>query len=363
MDKKDILLGNTEELNLIRQELEKELGLKENIEKHIVEKQSLEKDIVAEEMHVQNTIESTIKNERQEIISDFDKKIADKKDELKAVNAERKKTRDQEVRNRIKKETDVIKDENKKIHSTIREAFKEKKIPAFCDSTFFYSLYCTTTKKEFIIFAITTIIFIAGIPNAICWMYRGYWLFRVLIYIGVVAAFFVLYFVVYKLTRAKDKEIFEEMRPHRNKIHDNIKKIKVTIKEIKNDTDESLYNLGEFDEEISSTEKEIAKLEVEKEKALRLFEDVTIKKITDEIIADSKDKIDEMKEKSDNLSILLRDIEIKREDVSLNISLNYEPFLGKEFLTLSKIDKLIALVNEGKASTIAEAIGVMKGRS
>lgn len=363
MDRNSILLGSTEELNEIKEELLEQDSLRENIHNITIEKQNLEKEIVTEERLVEDTITSTIKKRREELEAGYDKEINNNNNKLKSVRNKRETTKKKAVKNRISQETKEIKEANKGLHKEIRKVFKEKKIPKFCDSTIYYALFCTSEIREFILFAITTVIFIALIPNAICFLFKGFWLWRIVIYIAIIAVFITIYILIFRLTKTNKKEIFEQMRTNRDEIYNNIKKMKKIKKRIRKDSDESQYNLNEFDDEISSLNISLANLEQDKVKALQEFADIAVKAITEEIINRSKDKIKEMKDESVNLSNILKELENKLKDVTLRIASKYEAYLGREFMSVNRIEKLISIINEEKASTIAEAMGILKGQS
>lgn len=363
MDKQSILMGNREQLVKIREELTDQNSLKENIQSLTMENLSLQKDIEAEEKLVQDTVSTTVKKRREELEAGYNKELSYASSKLKAAKDKKESARKKAVEERISQETAEIKKENKSLHKEIKAAFKEKKVPGFCDSTFFYSLYCTSGIKEFIIFAITTVILIALIPNAVCYFFTGFWVWRILIYIGIVAVFVALYIIVYKFTKAKDKEVFEQMRPHRIKILENLRQIKKIRKRIKKDENESEYGLTAFDTEISSLEEAQTGLQKDKEKAMEGFEELTAKALEDEIKNRSKEKISEMKEQLKNTSNLVKELEEKQKELSLRIASDYEAYLGKEFMTIERIEELIRIIEEEKASTIAEAVEVTKNQA
>lgn len=362
MDNKSILTGNIRELNEIKEELINQGDLKESIEHLVIEKQSLEKDIAAEEKFVEDTIATTVKKRREELVSGYDREINANNGKLKSIKNKKESAKKKAVAKRINDETKEIKRENESLHKEIRLAFKERKIPRFCDSTFYYALFCTSQTKEFIIFAFTTVFFIALVPNAICFLLIGLGLWRVLIYIGIIVVVVGLYFLVYKMTKAKDKDIFDQMRPKRTQIENNKKKIKKMKRKIKKDKNESLYDLVEFDEEVNNLRQEISELEKGKDEAVKKFEEFTVKAIADEITERSKNKIFEMKEHSRNIANMIKEMEVRQKEISLKIASDYEAYLGSEFMSVNKIEELINVLKEGKAPTIAEAMEVTKGR-
>ena len=143
MDSNSILLGGSKELVIIREKLEKQIGLEEGLHGYIVEKQSLEKEIAAEEKLVQDTIKSTIKKRKDELESGFDKQINNSNSRLKEIRNKRENSKSKAIDERINKETQEVRNENAALRTEIRETFKQNKIPRFCDSTLYYALYNT----------------------------------------------------------------------------------------------------------------------------------------------------------------------------------------------------------------------------
>ena len=363
MEKQSILMGGVEELEAIKEKLIEQSELENGVSEKTLNNQRLESEIAAEEKYVVDTIESTINQTRGEIEREYDSQINENNKKLTSLKAKRETAKNKAVAKRIKREIKAIKKENKELHKEIKKTFKENKIPRYCDSGWFYALFCTSDKKEFIAFAITTVLLLAIIPNGICYIVDVAWFLKILLYIGIIAVIIAIYILIFKASKAGDRTIFMEMKPLRETIKKNKKSIKPTKKFIETDPDESSYGLEEMDKEIDEIEKEVASIQESKDNALKEFETVTIKKIKTDITNASKDKIANLKKENTETVKALKVLETDYKNVSEFIATNYEVYLGSRFMYVEQIQRMITLINEEKASVIAEAMGIVKGES
>ena len=63
-----------------------------------------------------------------------------------------------------------------------------------------------------------------------------------------------------------------------------------------------------------------------------------------------------MEAELDVLRRRLKEVETARNEKSLYVTDHYEPYLGKEFLTPSKLDMLLEKIVSGSSSNLSEAI-------
>ncbi|SHJ43195.1 hypothetical protein [Parasporobacterium paucivorans] len=363
MENKSILLGSSAELRQIKETIIKEAQLREEVQNLSTERRNLERDLETEEKLTADTITSTTKKRRDELEAGFDREISTNNTKLKSAQNKKESTRKKAVKNRMAEETKILVEENKERKQGIKKALRDKGIPGFASSGWFYSLFCTSSMKDFVLFAILTIIFIGLIPNAVCYFFvTGFWMWKVLVYLGIVVVVFIIYMTIFKITKSRDKAIFEELRPERNAIIANRKQIKKIKKKIKKDPDESQYNLSGLNAEIAEIEKNLTVLKEKKVAALKEFEEKTAKVIVDEITGASAGKILEMKNRIAEMSQRLLDVERRQQDTSLRIKTDYEAYLGSEFMNTENLDRLTGIIDEGKAVNISEAIKAFKER-
>ena len=140
----------------------------------------------------------------------------------------------------------------------------------------------------------------------------------------------------------------------------NRKKIKVITRAIHRDVSEDSYNLDSYNYEIARLEAEIEDVAKRKQENLNTFEAATKKVIADEIMENNKDRILKIQDGYQKLHLQLIDADKQLRAQTMQITANYEPYLGKDFLDSGRVDSLIELVDSGKASTITEAITVYR---
>ena len=363
MEKKSILMGGVAELEKIKAKLIEQIELAKGISERTIKSQRLEKETAAEEKYVVDTIESTINQNRGEIENGYDKQLSENNKKLKNLQSKRESAREKAMKKRLKREIKAIKAEIKALHKEVKSTFKENKIPKFCDADWYYSLFQTTDRKEFAIFALTTVVLLAIIPNGIIYFIDVFWVFRVLLYIAIIIVLVLIYILIFKWTKASKREVFMEMKPLRIKIKENKKSIKPTKKFIKEDPDVSTYGLEEMDDEISILQTDIQSLEEDKINALNQFDTVTAVNIKKEITDGSKEKIANLKKENTETLKELKTMENEHKKVSAFIASNYEVHMGSRFMNVDQIQRMIKLIEEEKASVIAEAMGMLKGES
>ena len=183
----------------------------------------------------------------------------------------------------------------------------------------------------------------------------------VLIAALIVITEFIIYFIVFNLTKVKHRDLIREGRRTRDKIIANEKAVKAIKNSIAKDKDESIYRLGKYDKKIQELEDAGGVISDEKLDALRTFEKETKQLITDEITGRRKEKMDRLKSERDTLENDFGDTQKKISEYELMITNKYETYLGKDFCTEEKLSDLISIMEEGSASTVAEAIKVYKG--
>ena len=74
----------------------------------------------------------------------------------------------------------------------------------------------------------------------------------------------------------------------------------------------------------------------------------------------NKDRILKIQDGYQKLHLQLIDADKQLRAQTMQITANYEPYLGKDFLDSGRVDSLIELVDSGKAATITEAITVYR---
>lgn len=145
-----------------------------------------------------------------------------------------------------------------------------------------------------------------------------------------------------------------------NDIYRNQKQIRSVTAAIRKDRNESQYNLEKFDDEISRLKQELDTMVSQKNEALNTFENVTRNILADEIEHNHQEKLDGLKSQYQQVSSRLADTRQKTKSRNLYVAEHYGTYLGREFLDPLKIVELTAIVQEGRAANVSEAIAMYR---
>lgn len=356
----NILYGERDELLAIREELKAYEGVNRKIDEYTIINAKLKKDIEAEEKLLNDTIDSTIRKRRDQVVSNFDKDLRNTQDKLKKVKGNREKAKAKGIQGRIKIETDDLVQENKNLKEEIRTYFKQKGIPGLFTKKLFYSLFFPNNIKDLIALLCLIMVFVIAIPVIAVKIVHWHIILEILLFICLAAIVPVIYYLLFRYIRITHKSEFMEKREQRIRIDKNNRQIKRIIKSIHKDKNEESYNLNSFDNEIDDLEDYINDIVRKKNQVLEKFETTTKLEITEEITEREQPKIEKLRKQLNETQIELKSYNESQQNMSLKISSNYAAYLGNEYMTVAKIDKLIRIMDDGNAKTIGDAINVMK---
>lgn len=360
MEEQSILNAGIDELNIIQEKLERRDYIKEEIENVIIRTGRLEGDVSLAEKQTKDTIDLTIKKRMSEVSASFDKEINDEKGKLRAVRNKRDKAKSKGMKQRIDEETEELRKSVRDLNTEIRTMFKTKGVPGFCNTEYYYAMYCPSSPGDWLVLACTALICIIAIPVILYCVLDWFWLWRLLLSTGVIAVFLAIYITVWLSTKDRFKATIVEMRGKRDAIRVNKKEIRKIKKSIKKDKDESKYNLGSFDEEIGEIESRINVTAGKKKVALDEFDRNTKPAIIAEITGRNKENIEAMNKEIGELTARRRSLEAEQKDIAYEITSSYEAFLGSEYMSPNKIEELKSVIQSGNAATIIEAINYIK---
>lgn len=238
----------------------------------------------------------------------------------------------------------------------MKTTFQKDRVPRFCKSTWYYSLYFTRGFSEFLILLVTILICFLAVPYGIYMLLpekSTYYLIG--IYFAVVVVFGGIYILINNKTKVRHQEALKQGRKIRDLMRTNHKKIRVITNSIRRDRDEAVYDLEKYDDEIAQIEQDLSDITSKKKEALNTFEKVTKTIISDEIAGASREKIERLEEELLRASEEAKEAEVKVKEQTLFITDNYESYLGTEFMVPEKLDELADFIRMGKATTISEA--------
>ena len=183
-----------------------------------------------------------------------------------------------------------------------------------------------------------------------------------LIAAGTLIVLLLIYFAIYSKTKLKHMDAMTQARSIRDKMIANKKQANAIRHSINKDHDDSQYNLDAYDEKMDNLDAEADAIGKEKQEALRSFEEETTSMITEEINNRRLPALEAMKEEKANMENEITAEEKRFSDQTLLIANKYAAILGEDLCRQDKLEDLIAIMQEGQANTVSEAIAVYKGQ-
>jgi hypothetical protein len=331
----------------------------------------LGRSISAEEKSIQDEIATTVRKRKQELETGYDKHLEDNRDRRKSVVAKKEKKKNQKMNARMEKETKHIKEKNRDLETDLKSLFQKNKVPSFCRSKLYYIMFMPSGFVEIVKMLLGFVIVYAALPAVITILLRNFvlkgtenqlTLYSVIIPAVWIILFLILYFLIYIGTKVKHLEVIVEGRKIRDSIRANEKEAAAIRNSINKDKDESVYNLSSYDDKLKEIDAEADSINQEKKEALKTFEDETKPAIIEEINGRRLEKLNAMKQEKKNLEEQIGKAEEEHSEKSLAITNQYASYIGEEFCKKDKLEDLIALMEEGAADTVSEAIAAYKGQ-
>lgn len=361
MAEDNVLTGGIETLYTMKENLLELEGYKQKSAELAKEEEKLEKDISLKEKAINDEISEVTKKRKDDIENSFEEQISKTKVRLKKVKAKKDKLKDAKVSERIKIETSELMEERRQLKEEIKSVFRLNHIPRAFNNNLYYSIYYPRSIKDILIIRIAIALCFLALPVCI---YQGLlpkeskWL--IITYFVTVLVFGGVYVIINHITKEKHQEVPMQIRTLRSKLAVNLKKIKVIERGIRKDKDESGYGLDKFNDEIADLETEVANITEEKKAALVTFETTTKYVIIEEIKNRKQKELDDLKMNHGRVYEEQRNAEEKVKQYSLEISSKYESFVGKENMSIDRINRLIELVESGEVTKVSDAIAANK---
>lgn len=341
--------------------LEESQSLKTKEAELLQEEERISDNIDAETKNTQNRIAITIKQRQKEIGDTYDKELHRINGALKKARSKKEKAKSQGVKGRIEEETRELREKNTEIRQTIRKQFREAGTPGYCNSSLFYALYFPHRFFDVVKLLAAVVLCFGLIPGVVYKLIPGHrsW-YLIGIYLVAVLLFGGLYVLVGNFTKARHREILLKVRNQRDEIAANKKRMALIVRDIRNDSNEAQYALQDFDAEIARLEEEFSDTTEKKKEALANFETGAGKVISQEITESAREKMETLEGELNAVRESLAMVRGRKKELNLSMSDNYEAYLGKDYYTLEKLEKLEALFASGEASNLTEAIGLLE---
>ena len=362
MEGSNLLSGGIERLNEIKECLLERYGYQSNNESLLVEEEALERSIADLEQTIKEEIQRTTRKRRQEIENTFDQQEDKLQVRIKRIREKREKNKNVKVSQRMDAETASLRQENTQLKLEAKTSFKQKHIPALCNTKLYYSLYSPACFTDVLFILATLLITLLLIPCGIYFLLLPdeRILYLILTYVITVVFFGGIYLIIGNRTKDKYSQEIGKVKGIRGQLRVNKRKIAVIRRNIRKDRDESSYGLQDFDAEMAKLEQERIEVAAQKKEALATFDNTTVPIITAEIEAIYHSKLTTQREEYERIRTDSAKAEEKIKALTLQVASDYEPYLGKEFMTLKQVDILINILQAGNATNISEAIAFYK---
>ena len=362
MDGGNLLTGGVETLNEMKEHLHELYENKSKQERLTLEEKRLAESIRETEKAVSEEIQTTVVKRRKEVEGTFEGQIAKTKAKIKKAKEKRDKYKESKVSERIDMETASLREDNKNLKQGIKTIFHQNKIPSIFNTKLFYAFYFPKGFTDFILLVSVLLILFLAIPCGIYFFLlpEEKILYLILIYLAVVTIFFALYVTIGNKAKDKHMDALIQIKGIRENIRMNRKKIAIIKRDIKRDRDESPYGLESFDEKLAKLQAELEDINQQKKDALAAFDSTTSHVISEDMEGRYQEKLTGLKSEYDKVNSDFSDTEEKIKALTLKIANEYEPYVGKDLMTLDRLDSLINIIQAGSAATISEAIAYYK---
>ncbi len=359
----NILNAGVAELTALREritKLEQEKTHNEEILKQIA---SLQKEADKKRKAMNDEIETTLKKRKDAIEENFDGQIAALNKELKKIRADRQKEKENLVSDKVVAETADLREEVKAIKHDIKVLIGEKKLPFVTKYWAFYALFMPKSAMEIVFSIIFFILAFMLLPVGVSTLLDGA-LFGetwtpAIIYMLDILLFGGAYMLINNLVKDKNRDELKAISEMRVRIRLKNREIKLVKRGIEKDTDESAYNLEAFDTEIHNKEDGVRRLETERKGALNDYNSNIRPALIEEIQGRLQPDIDALKKQIDELQNEQRKLADFLKEETIELTKNYEPYLGRSNMNEASLLKMESFINEGKSGNVGEALALL----
>ena len=360
-----ILHAGVDELNVIKEHVKELAGYQERNAELEKEETRLEKLISTKEKDLNDEIENTLKKRKMELVSTYESQLGTLNARQKKIKTKKEKDKGVKVSERIAEETAELRERNKELALEIKTKLKSDKTPKICNTTLFYACFMPKTLTEVLLFILGLLIVFLVIPFGIYLLFfaeKFGELALAIIYVIMILLVGSIYLAINNRVKEKHLDTIRAVRGLRNQYRRNTKNIQDIQKGIKNDADESPYGLEWYDDELNEIAAEIQRVTEEEKQSINTFEATTTAQIKAEIKGRYESELASLKEKYQETCAEQKAMEEKIKEHSLMMSKQYETYLGKDMLTVVKLDRLISRINKGEAADIGEALALEKNK-
>ena len=338
---KAALLGETEKKQESR-EAEKDLKSQQKVLESLIK----EKD---------DKVEKTVKQKRNELVKEHEERLAVSAKSVKEAEQNKKDAVKAAVDENVRSSTASLEDENRRIKADVAALFKQHKVPRILGRSWVYEITEPSKALDFVAIAVIAIVGLFVIPFVVTRFIESDVL-KIVVWL-IIAVLVILAYagLLFLKRKPENAAVVEKAKPEVMKSFENRKKITEITRSIKSDKNQEQYNLGAYDNAIDDANTEHEARLKKRDEEIDLFDRSTSQQIEGDIEIEYASRIDNLRSKvqalEENNRRKLEEYQEYKDLVD-----QYSSQLGSKNMTIEKIDGLIALIQEGKASNVSEAL-------
>ena len=325
-----------------------------------------QQELMAEEQNLKDNIDRTVQSRRKELAANFDDEIAEERASVKRAQSKKERAKHIGKQERIAAESAPIEEARAEIGRRLRELFRKQHVPAIFRSKLYYALYWPRHLTEWLQIFLFVALFFVALPCGIYFLTLPEQLRRipalVLIYIVDIVIVGGIYTVIGTQSKLRYLEILKEGRRMQTELAEKARELRRVKRSIQRDKSDEPYNLGNFDTEIAAAEQRLELTQQKKIAALQTFDAETRARIAEELSGEAAPRISQKKSEYEVALHALNEVGKERQAAALRLAEQYEPMLGKEFMSAEKIAALKDIMENGTVTNLAEAIARYRDR-
>ena len=314
-----------------------------------------EKAYSSMEKSVAEGITTALKKKKEEIAAMYDRELSQYQDQIDVCKTERAKAKANAIAQRIQVETAPLNQQNQQLEAQIELKFKENKVPVVCKKRAISMLFFPKNSRDWTIDILVGVGLIFFIPLffSLAISNRLVLAFTFFVYVG---ALFTVYLYLLHKYMLKFAGVNEEVEELRKQIRINNKNKQLMTNRIKKSQDETGYNLGSFDDKITSIQQVMQNTVEKRQEALENFESEIRHQITADITAANKDELLGLQQEFESKRQELSDKKEEIEQIENQLKEEYEPVFGKDLLYKQRLNKFDSFCQENADLSLEEAL-------
>lgn len=361
--KKDILQCGEKELQKLKERLLESEEQQKVLQAFELRVKKQEEKIEQHTEEIEKEIKEAEKTQRLEVSRPYNEEIAALEKQLDGIMAARKEKREEEIRKRIKEETQKAAEKKLLFDKQMQDIIKEDNIPDICLSKPFLACFFPKSMADALILLAVLFFIFAILP---CAIYFGLMQSRGTaalsgLYLVITVFFYTMYLLINNLVKEKymvSLKKINTIRAEKLKLEQDTKR---RLQEIENLPDSAL-NLTEFEDDVAQLRQKMEEKKKERMVAIQNFEsDTTLKNEMAALIREShKQETESLMHGLEKLktSYMKKREETNKLKLSITTDKFYEPLvrIESEIFKISVVDEMLMYMQHGGAETIAEAI-------